>query len=179
MTQPELIHIRCAVACVDSNGIPSLYPCIVHVSRKAYDNDDHYDVAKKEAEDEGYESCDLVFDEKDHPQMMALFDWTKVGTKNEHESLKDLPLPDVRAQYDRTVHEIARRVNNLAPWDSTNDPDDDTVSVLADLDGFPQRLAFQGCNDEGFFTDEGVVQIKTSTMHPGDLLNLLESREGR
>lgn len=59
---------KCIVATYDSEGKPSLYGCHVQVSKKDYEEGEHYPRAAEKARREGYSysSC-VVFDEADGP----------------------------------------------------------------------------------------------------------------
>ena len=56
--------IKVGVFCFDGNGDPSIYTTTVNCTEKQIDNSEHYEIAKKRAEDEGYEPRG-AFDETD------------------------------------------------------------------------------------------------------------------
>lgn len=74
MEKPELIYVRCAVSCVNSNGEVDFYFCKVVCTQDEYDNGAHYYYAKEAAENEGYETH-LAYDEVECPALMSLFAW--------------------------------------------------------------------------------------------------------
>jgi hypothetical protein len=61
----ERLYIRVMVTCIDSNGAPDFYPCIVKCNDQQYDNGEHRDRAILEAESHGYEKPMIAFDEMD------------------------------------------------------------------------------------------------------------------
>ena len=72
-----MINVKTAVACRDSNGIPSLYFSVVECTLEDYDEGEHYIVATWNAELAGYEVPlnGIVFDQNDYPELMTLHNW--------------------------------------------------------------------------------------------------------
>lgn len=68
---------KCIVACVNSNGEPDLFFCIVECTEEQYNAGLHYDQAITLCEHEGYEAY-LAYDENDSAgqRMTTLFNWT-------------------------------------------------------------------------------------------------------
>jgi hypothetical protein len=66
------MKVKCVVACRDASGVPTLYPCVVRITKDGYDGGDHYDLAREEADDAGYEvgPGTLVYDEDDGPAFL-------------------------------------------------------------------------------------------------------------
>jgi hypothetical protein len=58
-------------------GEPDFYFCKVDCTKKQFDEGDHYETIKEQAEEEGYGDCGLAYDENDPPgeALMGLFDW--------------------------------------------------------------------------------------------------------
>lgn len=71
--------VRCAVACINSNGEPDLFFCKVICSQEEIENGVHYTKAKQKAEEDGYESY-LAYDEFDvaGQNIMKLFLWGSI-----------------------------------------------------------------------------------------------------
>ena len=69
--------IKCAISCRNGMGEPDFYFCKVDCTQKQYDEGDHYETIREQAEEEGYGDCGLAYDENDAPGMalMSLFDW--------------------------------------------------------------------------------------------------------
>jgi len=69
-------HIKCIVSVTNSNGEPDLFFIIVNATEEQIENGEHYDTAKDEACDYGYEPY-LVYDENDSAgkSMLSLFQW--------------------------------------------------------------------------------------------------------
>lgn len=62
------MDIKCIVTCRDANGVPTLQPCIVcGITKDEYDDGKHYELAKAQITEGGYEDVGLVFDEHDGP----------------------------------------------------------------------------------------------------------------
>ena len=61
------MKIKCVVACSDANGKPTFYACVVDATPSKYAHGEHYVVARGMAEDDGYGSEMVVYDEKDGP----------------------------------------------------------------------------------------------------------------
>lgn len=68
--------IKCLVAATNANGEPDLYFVKVSCTASEYENGDHYNLANKSAEDEGYAPA-LAYDEFDSAgrAMLGLFVW--------------------------------------------------------------------------------------------------------
>jgi len=68
--------VKCMVASINANGEPDIYFVKVNCTQIEFDEGKHYDRAKEEAENEGYEPK-LVFDEFDRAgkAMSNLFAW--------------------------------------------------------------------------------------------------------
>lgn len=75
MENPDLIYVRVAVACVNSNGEADFYFCKVVCTEQEYSLGAHYAYAKEAAENEGYETY-LAYDEVERPELMSLFVWS-------------------------------------------------------------------------------------------------------
>ena len=69
-------QIKCIVACVNSNGDPDLYFTIVECTQNQIDTGVHYDRARGQCEEDGYEAY-LVYDEECDAgkSMLPLFVW--------------------------------------------------------------------------------------------------------
>ena len=67
---------KCIVACINSNGEPDLYFCIVECTEEQYNNGEHYDRANGQCDEDGYDSL-LAYDENDSAgkAMLPLFEW--------------------------------------------------------------------------------------------------------
>ena len=75
------MEIKCAVACCNSHGIPSLYFLKVECTQAQYDFGGHYSTAAQMATEEDYERPFVVFDQHDYKDIMTLCsDWSKVPT---------------------------------------------------------------------------------------------------
>lgn len=84
--------VKCVVACRDASGCPTFFPCSVSVSQDDYDDGAHYDIAKNEAGDYGYEFglAAIVYDENDGPEwLFEQFDWEKAATIDYSEDDED------------------------------------------------------------------------------------------
>jgi len=55
--------IRCIIACTNSNGEPELAHTTVNCTEEEIENGEHYDVAKEQVEDQGYENPCWATDE--------------------------------------------------------------------------------------------------------------------
>ena len=69
--------IRVTVACINANGEPDFYCCILKTSDEGIDNGYHYQVAKQHAADEDFENPMIAYDPTDtkHWDFITLFDW--------------------------------------------------------------------------------------------------------
>lgn len=65
-----MIKIKCVVSCVDANGTPTFFPCIVELTLDHYNEGQHYDLAKLMALEENYEQIGIVYDENDGPDFL-------------------------------------------------------------------------------------------------------------
>lgn len=61
----EFITIKVIVLCTNAEGSPEFSTREIQCTQAQYDNGDHYDMAKEAAEDDGYESPMMAFDEND------------------------------------------------------------------------------------------------------------------
>lgn len=57
--------VNCLVACHNANGVPVLWPVTVTGEKEQMDEGEHYEAAKKAADEQGYEGPFVVFDEFD------------------------------------------------------------------------------------------------------------------
>ena len=76
------MKIKCVVAVTNSNGSPDFHPVIVECTETEFCEGWHYDAAKDDAADKGFEPY-LVYDEQEIPfneKFMELFDWNEVTT---------------------------------------------------------------------------------------------------
>ena len=62
--------VQCVVACRNSNGSPSFFPCTVTVTEEQYDLGMHYTVAEGYADAEGFEGPMLVYERADCPPFL-------------------------------------------------------------------------------------------------------------
>ncbi|MFA7219056.1 MAG: hypothetical protein WC119_00830 [Synergistaceae bacterium] len=67
------MKVKCTVACVNANGEPDFHFVTVKCTQEQYDNGDHYDAAKQDAEKEGYEPF-LAYDENDPLMSMTVWE---------------------------------------------------------------------------------------------------------
>jgi hypothetical protein len=83
-TQPEpaLNTIRVVVAATHPSGHPGFCPVNVQCTELQYEQGEHYEAAKENAQESGYEGPDYVaFDEKDGPAwLFANVDWSEAQT---------------------------------------------------------------------------------------------------
>jgi len=77
------MRIRVLVSARNVSGEPDFYPCIVYCTQDQYDNGDHYEAARQQAIDEGYDPF-LAYDENDTglQRILHKFGWTSVPTIN-------------------------------------------------------------------------------------------------
>ena len=61
------MKIKVVVACTNAGGEPDFYPCEINVPHTAYEEGDHYELAKVAAEEDLYRPPFVCFDEKDGP----------------------------------------------------------------------------------------------------------------
>lgn len=80
-------EIRCAVACINASGEPDLHFVKVKCTGAQLEEGLHYDAAKSNAEDEGYEKPMIAYDEMDYagkhlcgPVSDILEDWSVTET---------------------------------------------------------------------------------------------------
>lgn len=73
------LHPKVIVLCTNANGAPEFHSCTPAVTQEQYDNGDHYDLAKENAEDNGYQEPMIAFDTSDQAakQLQELADWVK------------------------------------------------------------------------------------------------------
>jgi hypothetical protein len=78
--KPKTITIRCVVAGLNSNGSPDFYFVRVRLTEEEYNEGAHYEAAKNDAEENGYEAY-LAYDERDvaGAKLIDLFDWKTAG----------------------------------------------------------------------------------------------------
>lgn len=62
---PDTFPIKMVVLATNSEGSPEFHTCSVEVTQEQYDNGDHYDLAKENADFNGYEEPMIAFDERD------------------------------------------------------------------------------------------------------------------
>lgn len=58
-------HVKVIVLCTNSNGAPEFHTCTPEVTPQQVDEGEHYELAKQNAADNGYEGPMLAFDTKD------------------------------------------------------------------------------------------------------------------
>lgn len=61
----DVIYPKVVVLCSNSEGAPEFYTCTPKVTQEEVMNGEHYDRAKEEAEDNGYEGPMIAFDAND------------------------------------------------------------------------------------------------------------------
>jgi len=64
------MKIRCVVSCRACDGTPDFFATTVEVDQDGYDEGEHYELAKEEAEEEGFEDVGIVYDENDGPDFL-------------------------------------------------------------------------------------------------------------
>ena len=74
-----ILYPKVIVLCTNAEGAPEFHSCTPEVTQEQYDNGEHYDLAKENAEDNGYEEPMVAFDENDPAakQLLKLADWVK------------------------------------------------------------------------------------------------------
>jgi hypothetical protein len=65
-----MMKLRCAVAATTADGTPGFFFLRINCSNRDYNDGGHYDYAKEEAEEHGYEGEMVVFDENDGPEWL-------------------------------------------------------------------------------------------------------------
>lgn len=67
---------KCIVSCINSNGDSDLYFIVIECTEEQYNIGEHYDAAKAQCEEDGYEAY-LAYDENDAAgnSMLPLFNW--------------------------------------------------------------------------------------------------------
>lgn len=61
----ETMYPKVVVLCRNSEGVPEFYTCAPEVTRRQFDDGAHYDLAKENAADNGYEEPMIAFDKTD------------------------------------------------------------------------------------------------------------------
>jgi hypothetical protein len=75
-TGPNKRTFRCVVACYNAAGVPDLVAYRVKCLSMEFVHGDHYMAAQEQAENDGYDTPAVVFDDKDGPDwMFAAFNW--------------------------------------------------------------------------------------------------------
>jgi hypothetical protein len=75
------MKIRCVVSCRRFDGVPDFYFCIVECTPTQFYAGDHYDAAQAKAREEGYEDCQVVYDQNDGPNwLFDHFVWESAST---------------------------------------------------------------------------------------------------
>ena len=59
------MKVEVAVACFDASGIPAFYVTEVDVTSSQYDEGVHYELARTEAEEDGYSGPFVCYDENE------------------------------------------------------------------------------------------------------------------
>ncbi len=73
--------INCVVACHNASGEPDFFFCRIGCMQEQYDEGEHYEAARCQAQLQGYEGDFVVYDENDGPNW--LFEhcvWESAGT---------------------------------------------------------------------------------------------------
>ena len=75
-------ELKCVVAMCNANGSPDFHPVIVTCTEYQYECGDHYDAARNNANDCGFDVGigDLVYDENDDGFSHLNFDWSIAQT---------------------------------------------------------------------------------------------------
>lgn len=66
----KIKKIKCVVACFDSQGKPTFFPCIIECTEQEYEIGEHYCMAREKAREAGYENSMVVFDQHDGPKWL-------------------------------------------------------------------------------------------------------------
>jgi len=76
-SEQDKVYPKCIVLCTNSNGAPEFHTCCPEVTQEQYDNGEHYELAKQNAEFNGYERPMIAFDAKDPAakQLGAMLTW--------------------------------------------------------------------------------------------------------
>lgn len=61
----DVTYPKVVVLCINSNGVPEFHTCTPEVTREQMENGNHYDLAKENAESNGYEQPMIAFDATD------------------------------------------------------------------------------------------------------------------
>ncbi|KVP16902.1 hypothetical protein [Burkholderia ubonensis] len=61
----ELKHVKVAVLCTNSNGEPEFHTCTPEVTQAQVDDGEHYELAKENAAENGYEGPMIAFNAND------------------------------------------------------------------------------------------------------------------
>lgn len=65
MNHEKLLTPKVVVLCTNANGDPSFHTCTPSVTQAGLDEGEHYELAKENARDTGYEGPMLAFDSMD------------------------------------------------------------------------------------------------------------------
>lgn len=65
MSQENLLTPKVVVLCTNANGDPSFHTCTPSVTKAGIEEGEHYELAKENARDNGYEGPMLAFDSMD------------------------------------------------------------------------------------------------------------------
>lgn len=74
-----MLLVKCLVACLSPEGLPTLFPVIVELKGGQYGEGVHVEVASWAAERAGMEETGLVYDEltnRDFPALFQVHDWS-------------------------------------------------------------------------------------------------------
>lgn len=79
----EVLHVKTVTACTNSEGSPDFTFSVIRCTQDQYDEGDHYEAAKDQAREDGYEGEMVVFDENDIANgptwLIGFFEWTSLG----------------------------------------------------------------------------------------------------
>ena len=79
MSASNTKHVKVVVLCTNAAGEPEFHTCTPEVTQEQYDTGDHYDLAKENAADNGFEEPMVAFDQNDGAarQLVDLQNWMK------------------------------------------------------------------------------------------------------
>ena len=79
MSESNTKRVKVVVLCINSAGEPEFHSCAPEVTQAQYDNGEHYNLAKENAADNGFDEPMVAFDEKDGAarQLGELAAWVK------------------------------------------------------------------------------------------------------
>lgn len=79
MSESNTKRVKVIVLCRNSAGESEFHSCTPEVTQEQYDNGDHYDLAKENAADNGFEEPMVAFDQNDGAarQLGELVAWVK------------------------------------------------------------------------------------------------------